>query len=105
MNSLKALFAIILILGSAKAVSSQEVGESEFVYVSDLASTGYEPFAVSSTASASFGMKKGATMYLCFLADNDARSLKRREVIRKTFEDENAPRILPSIPVVCVLAQ
>ncbi|WP_298818416.1 hypothetical protein [uncultured Roseibium sp.] len=105
MNSLKTLLAIILILGSAQAVSSQEAGESDFVYVSDLATAGYEPFAVSSTASASFGMKKGATMYLCFLADNDARSLKRREVIRKSFEEKDAPRTLPNIPVVCVLAQ
>ena len=45
--------------------SALPVGERDFMSASQLAQNGFEPFAVSSTARASFGMKEEADIYLC----------------------------------------
>ena len=85
--------------------SAQEIGRNDFSSVSDLALAGFEPFPVSSTAKASFGMKKGTDMFICFLADNEDLAAERREVISRAMQENEASRELPNIPVVCVLAE
>lgn len=90
---------------SGLIAAAQDVGEADFVRVSELADYGYEPFAVSSVSSASFGMKNGASLYLCFLADNDDRSAIRRGVLLRSFQDPNASRTVPNIAVICVAAE
>lgn len=82
-----------------------EVGESDFVWVSDLAIAGFKPFPVSSSGKASFGMMQDTDMYLCFLADNEKNQATRRDVLIASLQDDNASRTLPNIPVACILAQ
>jgi len=87
------------------AAQAHTVGESDFIWVSDLAHDGFKPFAVSSTSKASFGMMKGTDMYLCFLADHQEHQEVRRDVLIAGMKDDNSDRALPNIPVACVLAQ
>ena len=86
------------------ASAAPEVGRSDFVYVSDLAAAGYEPFAVSG-AGALFGMKSGADMYLCFSLDTEDAAAERREVLLQELAGTLAARALPNLPVVCILTQ
>ena len=92
-------------LAFAQGTNAQDITESEFRFVSDLASDGFEPFAASSTGKASFGMKRGNQIYLCFLADTPILSRNRSQVLTQALRDEEATRILPNIPVVCIRAE
>ncbi len=87
------------------AAHALEVGESDFIWVSDLAHDGFEPFAVSSSSKVSFGMMKGTDMYLCSIADNKEHQEIRRNVVIANMDEDKSPRAVPNIPVVCVLAQ
>ena len=82
-----------------------EVGENDFLWVSDLAIAGFKPFPVSGSGKASFGMMRDTEMYLCFLADNGKDQATRRDVLVSSLQDDNASRNLPNIPVACILAQ
>jgi hypothetical protein len=94
--------ALALIAGMGQA---QTVEESEFKYLAELAEAGFEPFALSSSASASFGMKQGAEMYLCFLADTGELVAQRQAVIGAALQAADAPRRLPNFLVTCIQAQ
>lgn len=94
----------ILALCAAPALAS-EAGKSDFVYVSDLAAQGFEPFATSSTGGATFGMQKGTDLYLCFIADNMTDSAIRQQALVAELNGENPDRTVPNIPVACVLTQ
>ncbi|WP_068312178.1 hypothetical protein [Polycladidibacter hongkongensis] len=104
MNIVKSLYAFLFVIAALPA-SALEVGTSSFKFLSDLAIAGYEPFAVNATAKASFGMKRGENMYLCFIADTDRNANIRKNVLYLALGDNNASREQPNIPVVCVLAQ
>ena len=85
--------------------SALPVGERDFMSASQLAQNGFEPFAVSSTARASFGMKKEADMYLCWLADTEENAAIRRRVIGSALDDNSLSRRVPNIAVACILTQ
>ena len=107
---MKAVFAKAAALGVLSAlivfpVSAVEVGQSHFAFVSDLAAEGYEPFASSSTGKASFGMKKGNVMYLCFSADAQTLQAERRETLLAYMQGRSTDRLVSNIVVVCVLIQ
>jgi hypothetical protein len=85
--------------------SALPVGERDFMSASQLAQNGFEPFAVSSTARASFGMKKEADMYLCWLADTEENAAIRRRVIGSALYDNSLSRRVPNIAVACILTQ
>ncbi|SNR42581.1 hypothetical protein [Puniceibacterium sediminis] len=96
--------------GLAEAIGGQtqgqrDIGRADYVFVSDLAARGFEPFATSAAGNASFGMKQGAEMYLCFLADTTALSGIRNVVLMAEVNGQNPDREVPNIPVVCVLTQ
>lgn len=105
MKSLKSAVLAACIASFPLGASALDVGESDFVWVSDLAIAGFQPFAVSSSAKASFGMKRDTDMYLCFLADNQENQEARRDVLIASLQDNNASRTMPNIPVACILAQ
>lgn len=105
MKTLK-FFTITLILsGFSCFAAAQEAGKSQFYYVSDLVIDEFEPFAVSSSANVSFGMRKGSDMYLCFLADSQDLAAERRAIVARAIWDDEASREVPNITVVCVQAQ
>lgn len=89
----------------APCVSALEVGRSHFVFASDLAMEGFEPFATSSTGKAMFGMKRGHDMFLCFSADFEDHAAERRETLIANLQGKSTDRIVPNIAVVCVLVQ
>ncbi len=94
--------AAMLLAGQA---ASAETGRAEYVFSSDLAGQGYEPFAASGSANASFGMKRDAEMYLCFIADDLVSSAERQKVLVAEINGKSPDRVVPNIPVVCVLTQ
>lgn len=99
------ILALMTIALSPIGASALDVGESEFAWVSELADAGYQPFAVSGTDRASFGMMKDSDMYLCFLVDDDDRRTARRDVLIASMQDNSASRAMPNIPVACMLTQ
>ena len=107
---MRSVFAGVAALGFAVAsiaapASASEVGRSHFQFASDLALDGFEPFASSSTGKAIFGMKKGSTLYLCFMADTPEFALERREKLLVELAGTPTDREVPNIAVVCVLVQ
>lgn len=80
-------------------------GESDFVFLSDLANAGFKPIALSNAGSASLGMAKKGDIYFCFLADNDQDASNRRSTISAVLNNVDAKRTVPNIPVVCILTQ
>ena len=103
------LMAALVILGATLCLAlparALEVGQADFVFVSDLSSQGFTPFAVSSSGNASFGMTNGTDLYLCFIADNpDAQSARQQALIAE-INGERPDRSVPNIPVVCILTQ
>lgn len=87
------------------SASAFEIGESEYVFLSDLAKRGYVPFAVSSKIGASFGMTDGDDPYLCFSLDQPTAQAKRREILIAEVAGQAPDRTVPNIPIVCVLTQ
>ncbi len=105
MKSLNGMLLAACLALAPMAAHTHTVDESDFVWVSDLARDGFEPFAVSSSGKASFGMMKGTDMYLCFLADHKEDQEVRRNVLIANMKDDKADNTMPNIPVACVLAQ
>ena len=99
------LILCLAALGVPVAGSAVEGGRSDYVFSSDLAAQGFEPFAASGSGNASYGMKKGAEMYLCFIADTMTDAAERQEALVAELNGENPDREVPNIPVVCVLTQ
>ena len=87
------------------SVAALEVDESEFVFVSDLAARGFDPFATSAVGNASFGMTDGSDLYMCFLADSSELQAKRQAVLLAELRGTNQDRTVPNIPIVCILTQ
>ena len=87
------------------SASAFEIGESEYVYSSDLARRGFVPFAVSSTTGASFGMRDGEALYLCFSVDQPTEQMQRRKALIAEVSGQAPDRTVPNIPVVRVLTQ
>ncbi len=94
----------MLIATSGQAVHA-EPGRADFTYLSDLAAEGFEPFAASAAGNASFGMKRDAEMYLCFIADDPAVSAERQAILVEEVTGKNPDREVSNIPVVCVATQ
>ena len=94
-------------LGASVAVpaAALEADRGDFAFVSDLAATGYEPFAASGAVKSLFGMKKGSDMYLCFSADSATLQAERKDVLLAYIDGRSTERDLPNIPVVCVRVQ
>ncbi len=86
-------------------ICALSIGESDFVLVSDFARNGFDPFAVSSAAKASFGMKKDADMYLFWLVGTEQNATIRRQVIGAVLEQSSGSRRVPNIAVICIFAQ
>ena len=91
-------------LGASVAVpaAALETARGDFAFVSELAATGYEPFAASSAGNSLFGMKKGRDMFLCFSADSGTFQAERKDVLLAYIEGRSSERDVPAIPVVCV---
>ena len=87
------------------SASAFEIGESEYVFSSELAKRGFVPFAVSSTIGASFGMTDGKALYLCFSVDQPAEQMRRRKILIEEVAGQAPDRTVPNIPIVCVLTQ
>ncbi len=102
MKRLAAALAFALVPSVAMAI---EVGESDFVFVSDLANQGFVPFAASASGNATFGMTNGTDLYLCFIADNLEAQAERQQALIAEINGENPDRSVPNIPVVCILTQ
>ena len=95
----------ILMMAMGSVASASDVGESEFMYSSDLLDQGFIPFAVSATGGASFGMFKNKDMYLCFIADTGKAQADRQRVLLAEISGESPARTVPNIPVACILTQ
>ena len=89
----------------ALPVHAIDVGQSEFVFVSDLSAQGFTPFATSASGNATFGMTNGSDLYLCFIADNLEAQATRQQALIAEINGEGPDRTVPNIPVVCILAQ
>lgn len=105
MKSLKLFAAATCFITLSSTANALDVGENDFAWASELAEAGFKPFAVSSTAKASFGMMREMEMYMCFLADNKEDQAVRREKLLANMQDAEASRTLPNIPLACVLVQ
>ncbi len=105
MKFIKTALIAACIATSPVTAHAHKVGESNFAWVSDLAQEGFEPFAVSGTGKASFGMMKGTDMYLCFIADRKEHQAIRQKKLLANMKKDNSSRAVPNIPVACVLAQ
>ena len=81
------------------------VGESDFVYSSDLAIAGFETFATSGASRDIYGMRKEDDMYLCHLADTPELQQQRQAVLLQEIAGKAPDRTIPNIPVICVLTQ
>ena len=97
--------AIALSALLAPPASALEVGRGDFAFVSDLAASGYEPFAASGAGKSLFGMKKGHDMYLCFSADSGTLQAERKDALLAYIDGRSTERDMPNIPVICVLVQ
>jgi hypothetical protein len=82
-----------------------DVGESAFRYVSELTAEGFAPFGTGGAARDLFGMTDGSAIYLCFLLDAPEDQSTRQATLVAELGDGAADRMLPNIPVVCVLTQ
>jgi len=100
----RALAAILLAL-TPVAASAIDVGDADFVFVSDLAAQGFSPFATSNSGNATFRMTDGIDLYLCFIADNSQAQAERQQALIAEIMGEGIGRTVPNIPVVCVLTQ
>ena len=92
------------LLSMGQAVSADE---SEFLSVSELSNEGYVAFGTSGAVMSLFGMQNPETgqIYLCFSADSPLLSAKRVQVITDTMSGTNQDRMVPSIPVICVMTE
>ena len=86
-------------------ICALSIGESNFVLGSDFARNGFDPFAVSSAAKASFGMKKDVHMYLFWLVDTEQNAAIWRQVIGAVLEQSNGSRRVANIAAICIFAQ
>lgn len=107
MRSEKMKFLVIAFLATVLPLSAFafEIGESEFVYSSDLAMRGFVPFATSSTGNASYGMTDGEALYLCFIMDQPVAQAERKQTLIAEVAGQLPDRRVPNIPIVCVLTQ
>ena len=101
-RTLATLGAVLCLALPAQAI---EVGQSEFVFASDLSQRGFTPFASSASGNAAFGMTDGSDLYLCFIADNLEAQAMRQQVLIAEINGEGPDRTVPNIPVVCILTQ
>ena len=106
-TKMKIIQILVVIVVSLIPVSafSQQVGTSDFVYVSELASDGFQPFPISGVANASFGMMKNTDMYMCFIADTPENQKKRRTILIESFQDDEKSKEIPNIAIVCARIQ
>ena len=102
---MKLLAWIILAAAYPLSVCSFELGESEYVFSSDLTKRGFLPFATSSAIRSIFGMTDGESLYLCFSVDQPAEQMQRRQTLIAEMEGQSPDRTVPNIPVVCVMTQ
>ena len=102
---MKLLAWIILAAAYPLSVYSFEIGESEYVFSSDLTKRGFSPFATSSAKRSIFGMTDGESLYLCFSVDQPAEQMQRRQTLIAEMEGQSPDRTVPNIPVVCVMTQ
>ncbi|EIE51902.1 hypothetical protein AL036_07655 [Salipiger aestuarii] len=96
---------VLAALALAPVGALAEAGSADYAYVSALAAEGFEPFAVSQVGNASFGMRKGAEMYLCFIIDTNENQTRRQTVLLAELAGKAPDRAVPNIPLVCVLTQ
>lgn len=94
--------SLFVVIGSAGTAG---VASSEFSYVSDLAAEGYMLFATCASGNATFGMMKDQDMYLFFIADTSEMQVQRQQVLLSEISGENPTRVVPNIPVLCILTQ
>ena len=107
MRTLLANIVAAFALGASVAVpaAALEADRGDFAFVSDLAATGFEPFAASGVGKSLFGMKKGGDMYLCFSADSGTLQAERKDVLLAYIDGRSTERDVPNIPVVCMRVQ
>lgn len=100
-------FLVMALLSAALPLSASafEIGESDFVYSSDLARRGYVPFATSSAGNASYGMTDGEALCLCCIMDQPVAQAERKQSLIAEIAGRSPDREVPNIPVVCVLTQ
>jgi hypothetical protein len=92
-------------LAGAGVAGAADPGRAEFARSSDLVRAGFAPFAVSGAGNALFGLQRGPELYLCFLADTPAAQADRQGVLVAAITAGAAERVVPNIPVVCVLTE
>ncbi len=97
-----AALAAVLSAGAGRA---QDVGQSDYRPVSELATEGFEPFSVGASSNAVFAMRNGREIYLCFLADTDELATARRDGILGGMAGTSQDRTVPNIPLVCILTE
>ena len=98
--------ALAVICFAASAAQAQlQVGQSDFIYSSELMSQGFEPFSTSGVGQSLYGLRRGNALYLCFLADQPDFQETRQQTIMAQISGEAEARTVPNVPVVCVLTQ
>ncbi|MFK7743458.1 MAG: hypothetical protein AB8B47_00280 [Roseobacter sp.] len=96
--------AALLVLWAGMS-TAMDVGESEFVYSSELLARGFAVVPVSGVGNASFGLQQNKEFYLCFIADTGEAQATRQRVILDEIAGESPDRTVPNVPVVCILTQ
>ncbi|MEL6596150.1 MAG: hypothetical protein AAFQ47_09460 [Pseudomonadota bacterium] len=71
-------------------------------YASDLATSGFEPFAVTDEMGALFGMKRSTDMYMCFSVDTASDNERRWSELSREIGAQGLSTSVPAIPVACV---
>ena len=102
---IRAAYIACLAVALAPMVQALEVGQSDYVFSSDLASQGFIPFGTGGVAGDLFGMSKGSEIYLCFLLDTPEDQSARQSALIAELQGNAQSRTIPNIPVVCVLTQ
>ncbi len=100
----RATLAIVLLLAPMQTAAEIDIGTSKWLYSSDLAERGFEPFAASA-ANAIYGMRNGQRIYLCFVLDTPAAQAARQAALLGEIAGTATGRTIPNIPVACVLTQ
>ena len=90
---------------AALPASAIEVGESDYVFSSDLVERGFEPFAVTGVANATYGLTDGSDLYLCFIADTPDAQAERQAALIAELEGAPVAASVPNIPLICVMTQ
>ena len=92
-------------LSFASASHALDVGTSDYVFVSDLSAQGFTPFGTGGALRDLFGMTDGSDIYLCFSLDAPEDQSTRQASLIAELQHTGTDRVVPNIPVVCVLTQ